>query len=76
MRDEQIAEILTRENKEFEKLMSEHRRLDSQIAGFSGKHYLSAEEELEKKRIQKLKLLKKDRMEDLITRYKRDHSTN
>ncbi len=76
MRDEQIAEILTRENDEFKKLMNEHRSLDSRIAGFSGKHYLNAEEEMEKKRIQKLKLLKKDQMEELITRYRKDHSIN
>ncbi|MDA8086311.1 MAG: DUF465 domain-containing protein [Nitrospiraceae bacterium] len=76
MRDEQIAEILTRENDEFKKLASEHRRLDSRITNFSVKHYLNAEEELERKRIQKLKLLKKDQMEELIIRYKKDHSIN
>lgn len=76
MRDEQIAEILTRENYEFKKLMSEHKRLDTRIADFSGKHYLNTEEEIEKKKIQKLKLLKKDQMEELITRYRKDHSIN
>jgi uncharacterized protein YdcH (DUF465 family) len=76
MRDEQIAEILTRENDEFKKLVSEHRSLDSRIAGFSGKHYLNSDEEMEKKKIQKLKLLKKDQMEELITRYRKGHTVN
>ncbi|MDA8325440.1 MAG: hypothetical protein M0033_04410 [Nitrospiraceae bacterium] len=76
MKDEQIAEILTKESDEFKKLAAEHRLLDSQAADLAGKHYLSTEEEIEKKRIQKLKLLKKDRMEELIIRYKKDHSTN
>ncbi|MDA8089825.1 MAG: hypothetical protein M0Z61_06350 [Nitrospiraceae bacterium] len=76
MRDEQIAEILTRENDQFKKLASEHRVLDSQLTGICGKHHLSSEEELEKKRIQKLKLLKKDQMEELITKYKRHRSSN
>ncbi|MDA8170943.1 MAG: hypothetical protein M0Z48_03845 [Nitrospiraceae bacterium] len=76
MKDEQIVEILTKESDEFKKLAAEHRLLDSQAADLAGKHYLSTEEEIEKKRIQKLKLLKKDRMEELIIRYKKDHSTN
>ncbi len=76
MKDEQIAEILTKESDEFKKLAAEHRLLDSKAADLAGKHYLSTEEEIEKKRIQKLKLLKKDRMEELIIRYKKDHSTN
>ncbi|MDA8087545.1 MAG: hypothetical protein M0Z75_12680 [Nitrospiraceae bacterium] len=76
MKDEQIAEILTKESDEFKKLAAEHRVLDSQAADLAGKHYLSIEEEIEKKRIQKLKLLKRDRMEELITKYRKNHSIN
>ena len=76
MNDEQIVEILSKENEEFRKLANEHRLLDLQVAGLAGKHYLNTEEEIEKKRIQKLKLLKKDRMEELIIRYRKSHSVN
>ncbi|MDA8388499.1 MAG: hypothetical protein M0Z58_07565 [Nitrospiraceae bacterium] len=74
MNDEQIVQILAKEDEEFKQLADEHRLLDLQVAGLSGKHYLSTEEEIEKKRIQKLKLLKKDRMEELIIRYRKSHS--
>ncbi|MDA8169801.1 MAG: YdcH family protein [Nitrospiraceae bacterium] len=76
MRDEQIAEILTKENGEFRKLSDEHRDLDGKLTGFSAKHYLSAEEEMERKRLQKMKLMKKDRMAEIIRQYRKDHSVN
>ena len=74
MRDEQIAEILSRENEEFRKLSDEHKNLDGQLSGISVKHHLTADEELEKKRMQKMKLLKKDRMAEIIRVYKQEHS--
>ena len=76
MNENQIMEILSRENEEFRKLADEHRLLDLQVAGLSEKHYLSTEEEFEKKRIQKLKLLKKDRMQEIITGYRKNHQAN
>ena len=76
MDDNQIVEILSREDEEFRKLANEHRLLDLQVAGLSERHFLSTEEEIEKKRIQKLKLLKKDRMQEIIIKYKKNHSAN
>ena len=35
MNDQQIADILTKENEEFKKLAAEHRLLDLQAAGYS-----------------------------------------
>ena len=40
------------------------------------KVYLTPEEEIERKRIQKLKLSRKDRMAELIRDYKKNHSVN
>jgi hypothetical protein len=76
MRDEQIAVILDSENEEFKKLHEEHRSLDNLLNEFTQKRYLSPEEEMEKKRIQKLKLQKKDRMAEIIARYRRDLGRN
>ena len=39
---------------------------------FRLKHYLTAEEEIEKKRIQKLKLASKDRMMELLHRHQHE----
>ncbi|MFN3480567.1 MAG: DUF465 domain-containing protein [Thermodesulfovibrionales bacterium] len=74
MREEEIVEILKRENEEFKRLSEEHRNLDNMLTEIDRKPYLTAEEEIERKRIQKLKLNKKDRMAELIREYKKKHS--
>lgn len=70
MRDEQIIEILKKENEEFRKLYEEHRQLDSLLDELNKKHYLTPEEEVEKKRMQKEKLYKKDKMAEMIRQYR------
>lgn len=70
MRDEQIIEILKKENEEFRKLYEEHRHLDSLLDELNKKHYLTPEEEVEKKRMQKEKLYKKDKMAEMIRKYR------
>jgi uncharacterized protein YdcH (DUF465 family) len=73
MREEEIIEILKRENEEFRKLYEEHRQLDALLDEINKKHYLTAEEEIEKKRMQKEKLYKKDKMAEIIRQYKLTH---
>jgi uncharacterized protein YdcH (DUF465 family) len=68
--EEEIAKILDSENEEFRRLREEHRALDEQLAKLDDRVYLTAEEELERKKIQKLKLAKKDRMAELIREYR------
>ena len=41
-----------------------------QLESFRHKHYLTVEEEIEKKRIQKIKLAHKDRMMEILARYR------
>lgn len=74
MNEEEIVEILKRENEEFRRLAEEHRSLDNMLSEMDRKPYLTPDEEIERKRIQKLKLNKKDRMAELIREYKRRHS--
>ena len=71
MNEQEIVELLRKENEEFKKLSEEHRNLDGLLAEIDHKRYLSAEEEVERKRIQKLKLLRKDRMAEMIREYKK-----
>jgi uncharacterized protein YdcH (DUF465 family) len=73
MREEEIIEILKKENEEFRKLYEEHRKLDALLHEINKKHYLTAEEEIEKKRMQKEKLYKKDKMAEMIRQYKLTH---
>ncbi len=70
MREEEIIEILKRENEEFRKLYEEHRHLDALLDDMNKKPYLTPEEEIEKKRMQKEKLYKKDKMAEMIREYK------
>jgi len=73
MREEEIIEILKKENEEFRKLYEEHRQLDALLDEINKKHYLTAEEEIEKKRMQKEKLYKKDKMAEIMRQYKLTH---
>ncbi len=74
MKEEEIVEILKRENEEFRRLAEEHRSLDNLLTEIDRKPYLTPDEEIERKRIQKLKLNKKDRMAELIREYRKMHS--
>lgn len=74
LNDEEIKELLRRENEEFKKLDEEHRSLKALLTEIDRKVYLSADEEMERKRLQKLKLNKKDRMAELMREYRKSHS--
>ena len=76
LKEQEIVEQLKRENEEFMKLTEEHKDLENILEEFDRKRYLTSEEEIERKRIQKQKLLKKDRMAELIRNYKKSHSKN
>jgi uncharacterized protein YdcH (DUF465 family) len=73
LREEEIRELLKKENEEFKKLTEEHRSLEELLAKIDSKRYLTPEEEFERKKIQKKKLLKKDRMAALVREYKKSH---
>ena len=45
-------------------------RLERRLGTFQHKHYLTPEEELERKRLQKLKLAGKDRIMQILSRYR------
>lgn len=57
---------------ELQSLYAEHLDLKKQLDHLNHKHYLTPEEELEKKRIQKLKLAGKDRMMALLAAHRHE----
>jgi uncharacterized protein YdcH (DUF465 family) len=71
LKEKEIVELLKKENQEFQRLSEEHRNLDGLLAEIDSKRYLSPEEEIERKKLQKQKLLKKDRMAEIVRKYKR-----
>lgn len=64
--DEAIAEQLRQLNPEFRELEGSHHRLDLELNELQKRHVLTPAEELEKKRLQKEKLVKKDKLAELI----------
>jgi uncharacterized protein YdcH (DUF465 family) len=76
MDEKEIVRILGSENDEFRKLGEEHRRLEEKLTEYRQRVYLSPDEQLEKKKVKKLKLQKKDRMAEIVRRYKSTMSLN
>jgi hypothetical protein len=59
---------LRMEDSEYQKWEQEHQNLENTLMTFETHKYLSPEQEVERKRVQKLKLAAKDRMMDIIRR--------
>ena len=66
---DEILEKITSENMEFKKLYDEHTQLDHKVEELNKRHYLTPEEETEKKNFQKQKLHCKDRLEKILEEY-------
>jgi uncharacterized protein len=65
-RDQELIDQLLPDNQELQKLVKEHKEFESQLGEFTKRLYLSDEETREKKRIQKLKLAGRDRIEQIL----------
>jgi uncharacterized protein YdcH (DUF465 family) len=65
-----LIEHLKQTNPEFRQLTEEHLRYERQLEEFNKLRYLTGEQELEKKRVQKIKLRGKDRMVEILKEYK------
>jgi uncharacterized protein len=68
--EEVLRAKLRTENAEFQRLEQEHRKIDKELMNFEIHVYLSPEEEIERKRLQKLKLAAKDKMMERLRRAK------
>ncbi len=68
VKEEVLMQRLRVENPEFQKWEQEHRKLEDTLTNFETHRYLTPEEEMERKRVQKLKLAAKDRMREIIRR--------
>jgi hypothetical protein len=75
-RDEELITSLLPQNPELKVAWDEHRRLGEVIDGFAEQGHLTAPEELEKKNLQKLKLVEKDKVQRFLEEYRRDQGAN
>jgi uncharacterized protein YdcH (DUF465 family) len=71
LKEQEITEKLLKENEEFRKVSEEHHKLDEVLAEMDKKVYLTPEEEIERKKLQKQKLLKKDMLAEMIRLFKK-----
>jgi len=69
-RDEQTIVSLLDKDPELKKFYEEHQELEKKLAEFQHKHFLSPEEAVEMKKIQKLKLAGKDRIMELLGKHR------
>lgn len=70
MTDIGIIEKLLKSDEEFEKIYSEHRELDEVIRNLEEKDSVTMDDQVEIKRLKKIKLSLKDRMEAKIKEMK------
>jgi uncharacterized protein YdcH (DUF465 family) len=71
LKDTEIAQILMEQNEQYKKLSTDHKGLEQILADIDKNKYLSPEQEMERKTVQKQKLRKKDNMAELIREYRK-----
>ena len=68
--DEELIKTLLDRDPELKQYYEEHVALERELARFQGRSHLTSEEEVEKKRIQKLKLAGKDKIMEILSRHR------
>jgi uncharacterized protein YdcH (DUF465 family) len=68
--EEELIRSLIHQDDELKRYYEEHLELERQLETLQHKHFLTPEEDLEKKRIQKVKLAGKDRIMEILGRYR------
>lgn len=69
-KDQQLLQELCDTNPRFRLLYEEHLLLEKELKEFDQKVYLTPEEDLERKKVQKMKLAGKDEMESMLSSYR------
>ncbi len=69
-KDELLIRSLLEREPELRRYYEEHAELERRLEGFHQKLYLTPEEEVEKKRLQKLKLAGKDKIMAILSRHR------
>lgn len=69
-KDEQLIQTLVDRDPELKQYYEEHVQLEKQLANMNHKGFLNPDEEVERKRLQKVKLAGKDRIMEILSRYR------
>ena len=65
-----LKNLLLQNDEEYRQLAEKHHELEDRLHDLSSKHYLSEPEQVEQVTLKKRKLQLKDRMEDILRRYR------
>ena len=68
--DEELIRTLLDRDPELRRYYEEHLELEKRLASLQHKHFRTPQEDLEKKQIQKVKLAGKDRIMEILGRYR------
>lgn len=71
-RDLQLIEKYSVVDKVLDSLYREHKEFERQLEKYNNKPFLTPNEELERKTLQKRKLKGRDQIEGILTKYRRD----
>ena len=66
---QEVRALLLRDHEQYRQLAERHHQLDDRLHELTGKHYLSASEQLEEVTLKKRKLALKDQMEEIARGY-------
>ncbi|MCX8071282.1 MAG: DUF465 domain-containing protein [Candidatus Binatia bacterium] len=69
-KDEELIQQLIGQDEELRRYYEEHLELERQLAELNRRLYLTPQQEVEKKRLQKLKLAGKDKIMEILARYR------
>ncbi len=69
-KDEALIAEVAKQNEELKKLWEEHLEYKEKIGELDRRTYLTPEQTVERRRLQKYKLAGKDRIEEILTHYR------
>jgi hypothetical protein len=69
--DEVLIERYIQQDGELKQNVEDHRKLEDALADYNRRLYLTPQEEMEKKKLQKLKLVSKDRIYAILAKYRK-----
>ncbi|MBL7049736.1 MAG: DUF465 domain-containing protein [Nitrospira sp.] len=72
MEDEDVIEALREQSEEYRKIENDHKKLNRTLDAINKKKFLTTEEDVQKKKLQKQKLQLKDRLAELKRDFEQD----
>lgn len=74
--DVELIQVHIKKDPQLQTLYKEHLDYEKQLAKLDNKLFLTPEEEVQRKELQKKKLLGKDRIEDILRKYRNQHPSH